>query len=207
MSKLMDHLNNLNTLRKKEGAIVIPETAEPQGQTRGSKERKGVYFIGFFIIILTVFSALSMSAGLKTLAQLERTEAASADILQMLQDQKNETEALKGHVTQRNSEALAKVDELQTQLSKQLTRISELQDQVKDLESVIQKSQGDVVAMTAAFKAFKSSIQDSMDDLKKADRTMLKTYTLLDEKIRQLNDRVYLPESSSEGDGEIINHP
>jgi hypothetical protein len=207
MSKLMEHLNNLNTLRKKERGMVVHETSEPQGQLHVLRERKGVYFIGFLVIVLIAFSALSMSASLKTSAQLEKTEAASAGILQMLRDQKNETEALKGDVTRNHAETLAKSGELQAQLSKQMSRVSEIQGQVERLENVIHKSENDILDLTSAFKVFRNSIQDSIDDLKGADRTMLEKYSSLDRKIQQLNDRRYLPGPSSEGETEIINHP
>lgn len=191
MSRLMDDLNKLNESRKVDGGIIVQD-AEELKMTPVASSHKSVYFIGFLIVLIVALSAFSTRVSLKTLsrvedveditastsarilARLEDSEDISASLLETLKKQDGETRDLQALMTQQSEEELARVDDLKGQL--------------KDLRIVLREKEHEIEEMIIARNSLKSLLEDSVDDLKIADRLMRQKYVELSDKVKKIVD-------------------
>ena len=177
MSKLMNELNRIDESRRAHNNIIVDDTPEQpaQAQVHVVKEHKVIYVIAFLVVVLVALSVVSMSASLKTFSQLENAELASSVVLKTLAKQSNAIQSLEALITDKNSEELARIDELR--------------DQMKELNVVMMEREKGIMEMAGDLKTLKNSMEDSVDDLKMSDRLMLKKYITLNTRVRAVEGR------------------
>jgi len=178
MSKMMNELNHLKESREIQNGIVIEDTQNNQELTQVVHEHKGIYFLSFLIIVLIALSAFSLSASLKTFTQLEASLMDSKIILHTLNEQGIDIKFLESLITDNTSAELARIDELKNQMN----------DQMNELNIAIKGREKKFDGMRVAHNNLKTSIQDSLYELKMSDKLMLKKYILLNERVEKLND-------------------
>jgi len=169
MSKIISDLHNLNDARKKQGDIVVEDNQEDQEQVSVVREHKGIFILSFLLVVLIGISAFSMSISLKTFAQLETSWAYSKVILQTLSEQVDNIENLKLLIADNTSEELA--------------QISKVNDQFKELKVVMKDRKQEQADIKVAHNNLKTSMLNSLDELKAADDLILKKFTLLNDKV------------------------
>ena len=194
----MNDMNALSRSQRAKDHIIVEETRDEQRPALDEGKHTGIYFIGFLIVVLVAFSAVAMSLSLKNLSRLESTETAfastdseillwlkkndetSAALLEILKNQEDEIQALAALVSDSNTEELARIGKLNGQIKKVKTAMKEKEEELAD--------------MMFAHNSLKTSIQDSIYDLKAADRLIEKKNILLKdqvEKIVETNSYLY----------------
>jgi len=169
----MSDLSSLNESRKADGGVLIEEAQADQEQIHGAPEYKGVYFLSFLIILLIGFSVLSMSISLKTLTQLETTWADSKAILQTLNRQQNDINALQSLITDKASEELAQIENVK--------------GQIDELKFSIKRREDEFSEFKIAYSDLKVSTQESIEELQLSNKIMLKKYIYLNNQFQKFN--------------------
>lgn len=191
MSRLMDDLKELNENRKIESGIIIQDADEPKKAPIAS-DHKTVYFIGFLIVLIVALSSFSMAVSLKTLSRIESveeetastsmkilarlkdSEIISASLLESLKKQENELQNLQALITEQNKEELARMDGLKAQ--------------VKEVKIAIRDREVELEDLTFAHNTLKSSVEDSIEDLKISNKLMMDKHILLNDKVKKIVD-------------------
>jgi len=179
MSKLMSDLNSLNQTRKGDGGVVIEEiqktqeTQEIQEQPRTVSEYKGIYFLGFLMILLIGFSVMAMSVSLKTFSQLEAFWADSKKPLEILKKQQNDIGALRSLIADGAAEELAHMEDVKVQ-------INELKIAVNDREVKLSE-------INVAYNDLNTAMQASIDELKLSEQLMLEKLILINDQVQKIS--------------------
>jgi len=170
MSKIASDLHNLGESRKKSGGITIEDSPEKPEQAPVVSEHKGFYLLSILLIFLIGISAFSMSVSMKTYSQLETSWADSKVIIQTLNRQGEDIQALQALIVDNSSEELAQIGGINTQ--------------IKDLNDSIEERKEELDELKVAHNEMKADVERSIDKLIIADDLILKKYSLLNQKVR-----------------------
>jgi len=189
MSRLMDDLKRLNETRKTESSIVVQDAEEPRKAPVASNH-KTVYFIGFLIVLIVALSAFSMTLSLKTLSRIESVEgitaSTSAEILARLKNSEMVSGSLLKTLKRQGSEMQALQALIAQQNEEELARIDGLKDRVKELKVALKEKEEEFEEIMFAHNSLKTSVQNSIYDLKAADKFIKDKQILLDGQVKKI---------------------
>ena len=174
----MNELNSLNATRKIQNSIVVEDAANGPDQIKVISEHKGIYFLSALVILLIAASAFSLSISLKTFAQLEASLADSKIILQTLDQHSVDIRYLATLMTENTSTELAQLDALKAHINTEM----------QELIVAIEEREEEFADIKIAHNDLKTSMQDSLYELKMSDKLMLEKFISLNDKVEKLNN-------------------
>ncbi len=173
MSKMVNNLNQLSQSRKTQDGVVIDDTSKTENPVNRGNDSRGVYFLSFLVVILIALSAVSMSVSFKTFVQVEESWADSTAILKALSKQTKEISDIKIIIS--------------GEADKRMSFVRSINKRISGLEEKLNDNGKEVSYLKANQEDLKSSVNDTIEDLKVSDNLMLKKYILLNDKVTQLN--------------------
>jgi hypothetical protein len=191
MSRLMDDLKRLNMTRKMEDPILVKEAVVEQKTVPETKKNKEIYVIGILVVVLVGFSAVSMALSLKTLSSLKNvekvSETTSKEILLRLERSEAAMTAFSKDLKTQRGEWQASLESMAQQDKKAL-------DQMAKMKAALKENKSDLEEITNTQDELKAYVQDSVAELKAADKAIKDKQSSLDgqvEKIIGTNEFLY----------------
>ena len=196
MSRLMGDLNKLSETRKVESSIIVQDVEEEK-KAPIANNHKTVYFIGFLIALVVALSAFSMTLSLEALSRIESVEEITDSTRTKILAWREDSEMISASLRKTFKKQGSQIQDLQTFIAEQneeeLARIDDLKGRVKELKVTIRDREAELEGLTSAHDTLKASVEDSIEDLKIANKLILEKYVLLNDKVKKMIDRsVYL---------------
>ena len=174
MSKLVNDLNRLNRTR-----IVAeePEDNEPQKFASTDAEKKigkKDYVLAVLMVILIIFSALSMILSVNTFNENSRANEQVRHVAEVVKSQGSDVSLLTSSVQEARKNFEANFDKTTTQIGALGSEVDSNNQQLDQMKSDLSE--------------LKMTLEKMVDELKLSDRVMLKNLYETENRIKKLED-------------------